>query len=278
MSESIDALARPSWRQRLWTWYLRRPGHPMKLRAERWLARGLRLRRVRLPIPGPAVLDLPVGEHLTTAVARGGCYERTTLDLILGLCRTANCFLDVGAQFGQFTLAVSGVLPPGGRVVAVEPNPQNYLGLCRNLELNRRTNVYPVLAAAGDRTGLLRLVPETTGNTGKTMTRPDIQAGSLIVTSYRLPELLRQLDVPAVDVMKVDVEGFESAVFRGILGSDYPPPRHVVFEFIPAAFADAHEAVRVLQEAGYTIRQVNGDPFVPGGKPLEDNLWATREP
>jgi FkbM family methyltransferase len=277
VSESIDRTidSRPSWRQQLWVWYLRRPGHWAKLRVERWLATALRLRRVRLPIPGPAVLDLPMGEHLTTAIARGGCYEKTSLELVLSLCRTADCFVDVGAQFGQYTLAVSAVLPPQGRVVAVEPNPVNYLGLCRNLELNARSNVLPVLAAAGEQNGLLRLEPAPAGNTGKTTTRPDVRCGSMIVPSYRLSDLLRQLNIDYVDVVKMDVEGFEPAVLRGLLDSSLPPPRHIIFEFIPQVFPSGLEAMRLLDDAGYRIRQVSGEQFITGKKPLDDNLWAT---
>ena len=275
MSESVDLqFAAPSWRQRLWVWYLRQAPHPMKVRFERWLATGLRLRRVRLPIPGPALLDLPVGEHLTYAVAKLGCYEKETLSRVLELCKTANCFLDVGGQFGQYTLAVSGTLPPGGRVVTVEPNPQNYLEICRNLARNARTNVYAVLAAAGEQEGFLRLIPNTAGNTGSTQTKPDIQAGEMIVPAVPLGELLRRLGVTKVDVMKIDVEGFEPAVLRGLFTAGTPKPRHIVFEYYPEGFNTSDVTVSILWGEGYRIRQVNGEPFKPGEKPIDDNLWA----
>lgn len=278
MSATVDLLsAHQSWRHRLWVWYLRQAPHPMKVRLERWLARGLRLRRIQLPIPGPAVLDLPVGEHLTYAVAKLGCYEKQTLTRILDLCRTADCFLDVGGQFGQFTLAVSGVLPPSGRVVTVEPNPQNYLELCRNLTLNRRTNVFPVLAAAGDQDGFLRLMPNTDGNTGETQTQPDVQPGAMVVPAIPLAELLRRLDVPHVDVMKMDVEGFEPTVLRGLFRPGSPKPRHIFFEYLPEGFESCCETVALLRQEGYTIRQVTGEQFTDGVKPVDDNLWACLE-
>lgn len=279
MPASPDRLtARQSWRHRLWVWYLRQAPHPMKVRLERWLARGLRLRRIQLPIPGPAVLDLPVGEHLTYAVAKLGCYEQQTVTRILDLCRTADCFLDVGGQFGQFTLAVSGVLPPNGRVVTVEPNPQNYLELCRNLALNRRTNVFPVLAAAGEVDGFLRLVPNAAGNTGSTHTQQDVQPGAMVVPAIPLAELLRRLNVPQVDVMKIDVEGFEPTVLRGLFRPGTPKPRHIFFEYFPKGFDSCAETVALLRGAGYSIRQVTGEPFADGMKPADDNLWASLEP
>lgn len=264
------------WRQRLWTWYVRQPAHPMKLRLERWLARGLGLRRVRLGIPGPAVLDLPIGEHLTNAVAHLGCYERATLERVMELCATAQCFLDVGGQFGQFTMAASAVLPTGGRVITVEPNPQNYLELCRNLTLNNRTNVYPILAAATDVEGFLRLVPQTVGNTGSTYTRSDIRAGEMIVPALPLAELLRRLAVDRVDVMKMDIEGAELAALRGLFSGGIRP-RHIFFEHLPETFANCDETLALLTSEGYGFRQVDGQPFDPIRKPLDDNLWAELE-
>jgi FkbM family methyltransferase len=247
----------------------------MKVRLEAWLARGLRLRRAQLPIPGPAVLDLPVREHLAIAIARDGCYECATLERIVDLCRGASSFLDIGAQFGQFTLAVSAVLSSHGRVVAVEPNPQNYLELCANLALNGRTNVYPVLAAAAQRDSLLRLVPQTRGNTGETTTRSDLRSGEMIVPALSLTEILRHLEVTCVDVMKLDVEGFESEVLRGLFQGGGPKPRHVFFEYLPERFDTCEETVTLIHSAGYSIRQVNGAPFKPQDQPVDDNLWAS---
>jgi FkbM family methyltransferase len=269
-------ISRPrlSWRHKLWVWYIRQPNHKMKLRVERWLASLLRLRRIVLPIPGPALLDLPVGEHLTYAVARDGCYEGITLNKVLELCRTAECFLDVGGQFGQYTLAVSAVLPAGSRVVTVEPNPQNYIELCRNLSLNQRTNVYPILAAGSDHEGFLRLVPNTTGNTGATLTHPDIHPGAMIVPAFPLGELLRRLNVSKVDVLKIDVEGFEPMILRGLFQPGTPKPRHIFFEYLPAVFDTCDETVALLQKEGYSIRQVDGEPFQNRQKTADDNLWA----
>lgn len=247
----------------------------MKKRVERWLARGLLLRRAQLPIPGPAILDLPMGEHLTNAVAALGCYERATLVPILELCRGASCFVDVGAQFGQFTLAVSAVLAPHGKVVAIEPNPQNYLELCRNLSLNKRTNVYPVLAAVAEHDSFLRLVPENRGNTGATSTELELRGGQMTVPALPLAEILRRLNIASVDVMKLDVEGFEPQALRGLFGSDRLKPKCIFFEYLPATFTSGDETVSLLRQNGYSVRQVSGEPFHDSQKPLDDNLWAS---
>jgi FkbM family methyltransferase len=189
------------------------------------------------------------------------------LERILELCRGASSFVDVGAEFGQFTLAVSASLAPHGRVVAVEPNPQNYL--------DGRTNVYPILAAAAECDRFLRLLPETRGNAGSTTTQYDIRRGEMILPALPLAEMLVRLNVEAIDVMKVDVEGFEPHVLRGLFDRRGPFPRNIFFEYLPQSFTTCDETVSLIRAAGYSIRQVNGEPFEPPMKPLENNLWAS---
>jgi len=247
----------------------------MKVRFERWLGQLLRLRRVRLPIPGPAMMDLPVGELVTTAIAKFGCYEKETVNRVLELVKTSQYFLDVGGHFGQYTVAVAAALGPGGRVVTVEPNPQNYLELIRNIQLNGSTNVYAVLAAASGTEGLLALDSGAGGNSGSSCTSEGVVGGGTIVPAFRLADLLRRLGIPRVDVVKLDIEGFEPEALDGLLMESLSLPRHIIFEYLPQFFPTGHEVVERLRKKGYTLWQVTGATFDPSRAPVNDNVWAT---
>jgi FkbM family methyltransferase len=249
----------------------------MKIRLERYLAKGLGLKRVQASIPGPAVLDLPVLDVLTFNVIRHGCYEPLTLQLILTLVQSAGVFVDVGAHFGQFALAASAVIAPGGKVVAIEPNPGNYLELVRNVRLNGRGNVFPVLAAASGATGLIGFDdPGIPGNTCIAAVTNEIRVGEMTVSAFRLADILRILGLPGADVVKIDAEGHDSAVLDGLLGSDMPPPPHIIFEYLPRIFPQAAATVvPKLRERGYHLRDVTGKTFDPALTPPEYNVWAS---
>ena len=96
----------------------------------------------------------------------------------------------------------------------------------------------------------------------------------MIVPAIPLAELLKRLNVISVDVMKIDIEGFEPEVLRSFFSSGFPKPKHIFFEYFPFGFPTCDETVSVIRSAGYSIQQVNGKPFEPPKKPLDDNLWA----
>jgi FkbM family methyltransferase len=244
----------------------------MKVRFERWLVKFLGLKRVQLEVPGPAVMDLPVGELLTTAIARFGCYEKETVHRVLELLRVNKYFLDVGGHFGQYTVAAAAALMPGGYVVTVEPSPQNYLELLGNIRLNRNRNVYPVLAAAAGSDGLLALEPGE--NSSSSRTTETVVGGVTLVPAIRLVDLVRRLGIPRIDVVKMDVEGSEPKTLDGLLADGLPLPRHIIFEYVPHRFPSGREVAARLQRIGYTLRQVTGAPFHADQKPVNDNVWA----
>ena len=63
------------------------------------------------------------------------------------ICR-GGVFLDVGAHVGKYTVMVSKIVGSTGLVVAVEPHPENFRVLKRNIKLNNLKNVVAYNLAA----------------------------------------------------------------------------------------------------------------------------------
>src|SRR3989339_719198 len=74
--------------------------------------------------------------------------------------------IDVGAHIGGHTIYFAEKTGPSGKVVAVEPGPENYKNLLENIELNGFKNIIPVEAALSDHNGSenLYLSPWSTGH------------------------------------------------------------------------------------------------------------------
>ena len=79
-----------------------------------------------------------------------GGYETREIDLLCSFVKPGDCVLDVGANIGLYSLALSRAVGPSGRVIAVEPDPDNLALLRRNLQANGCTNVTVVEEALGD--------------------------------------------------------------------------------------------------------------------------------
>jgi len=123
-------------------------------------------------------------------------------------------FVDVGANAGLFSLGILNFLP-GGILIAVEPQA----GLCRRLRDNLtrlnsneqgRPDIHIFETAIGGNADELTLwVPD---QLGQASARKIEGADPIKVPARPLLEVLREAKVDRLDVMKVDVEGFEDEV------------------------------------------------------------------
>ncbi|HQX82368.1 MAG TPA: FkbM family methyltransferase [Vicinamibacterales bacterium] len=119
--------------------------------------------------------------------------------------------LDLGANCGFATLLFATRFP-GARIAAVEPHPANVLALRRNLELNRvLATIIPGAAASED--GPCQLVVSTSLN--HTLMSPGYEGDSRTITvdGWSVPTLMTRLGWDRIDLLKIDIEGYERTLF-----------------------------------------------------------------
>lgn len=179
-----------------------------------------------------------------------GEYFESEVNVFRRFMTPGDVAVDVGANIGAHTLALARLAGDRGFVYAVEPQRLVFQTLCANIALNSLNNVHCLNAAAGDAPGWLRLTdpdPEAPNNFGGAQVAQ--LAGAPLappVASITLDDLL---DLPAVKLVKIDVEGMEAAVLRGARRTlDRCKP----LLYVENAFPDkSPELVAVLQDAGY---------------------------
>jgi FkbM family methyltransferase len=146
-----------------------------------------------------------------------GCFGYEIAATIRALLPPRGCFLDVGAHAGYFTLLAAHRVGPSGQVFAVEPNPAMFERLERVVRANGLTTCRPEAVALTDRAGSLSLyVPPDAENRPHNVTAiPQAGWREVTVPAKRLDECLAEWGPPAIDVMKMDVEGYEPKVLAG---------------------------------------------------------------
>jgi FkbM family methyltransferase len=117
------------------------------------------------------------------------------------------CAVDVGANIGVFSL-YQVMVNHAERVIAFEPSPEVFSRLAKNIEVNGIKNVRAVNAAVGDEPGTLSFAESRMSANGRVS-----ETGTLKVPCVRLDDELR--DVPSIDILKIDTEGYETHVLRG---------------------------------------------------------------
>lgn len=143
-------------------------------------------------------------------------------------------FVDVGANFGVYSLVASKLVGAAGRVLAFEPARQSFAILQQNIALNGFSNVHAFQLAVTKRAGKAWLYHgwDPVGNSlGMDPLCGD--EGEEVQTAA-LDNVLEENGIDRVDVIKIDVEGAEELVLRGATRylTTYCPT--VIFEFNPA--------------------------------------------
>jgi FkbM family methyltransferase len=152
--------------------------------------------------------------------------------------------VDVGAFVGYYTLLAAREAGPNGKVYALEPDARNHAALLKNLAANGLEGpVRAMSVVAADRAGSVQFHEDKWDPTQSSVSgyRPD--GTPLTRPTCRLDEILRQEE--QVDLIKIDVEGHELAVLRGLeetIGRFRERGLKMFIECNPTALAAAGES------------------------------------
>ena len=113
--------------------------------------------------------------------------------------------LDIGANIGVTSLLIGDVCPKGA-VIAVEPGASVFEALQQNIAANDLANVTPDNCAVGDKIGTARFVEHSAWG--------HIDEAGVEVKITTLAELKKRHNLPRVDFVKIDVEGYEPHILR----------------------------------------------------------------
>lgn len=155
--------------------------------------------------------------------------------------------IDIGANIGLHTLAMALRVGSEGRIFALEPNPRLVASLQKSLRLNRFSDRVSIHAkAATDRSGPGRLF--LAGHSPESSLYPVDDAREIEIETITIDEV-----VPAgtaVDLIKIDVEGAEPVVYRGMRRIlDESPDLTIIMEWSRTHFLrSGHDPRRFLDE------------------------------
>ena len=192
---------------------------------------------------GPFHLEFPTREdHIARVIEETGkFYEADMLADARSRLFFPSCVVDVGAHVGNHTIYFAGAL--GLNTIAFEPNPTNFALLTHNIlanGLSERCRLRNV--AVGNREGRCVAVRGAANNSGSARIEASIEGEIAMVTLDR--ELA---DLPTLDLLKIDVEGWEDEVLLGVQRTlarcrpiIYVETSETTFPKVRSRLADAH--------------------------------------
>lgn len=158
-------------------------------------------------------------DHVGDKIATKGLYEKENLQLLLHLMQhlPSPVVLDVGANIGNHTLAFA---TEAAHVYAFEPIPLIFALLKQNVKQNSLSNVTLLQLALSDQndTAIINMVKN--GNFGaSSFDKRVTETEAVSVKRRRGDDLLADMGVERVDLVKIDVEAHELYVLRGLLNT-----------------------------------------------------------
>ena len=175
--------------------------------------------------------DIGITPHLVM----DGFWETWLTQCISRIIKPGDICIDIGANYGYYSLLMSTLTGKDGRTIAVEPNPYVF-GL-----LSATASVH---SSCIDVTGFTTLVvPDNFYGDASIVERKDkprLARSRVDVKTQTLDELAVQLELPRIDLVKMDVEGAEPRVFDGmneIISKN--PGLRILVEYSPYLYDDA---------------------------------------
>jgi FkbM family methyltransferase len=181
---------------------------------------------------------------------------------VLRMVHEDEVFFDIGAQYGVYSYLIGNSLGASVRVVAFEPFPRDFALLQRNTELNKSANVLCVNAALSDFDGEVSM--SSSDDAGEICPRiGEKTVGSQSVAAARGDALIAAGKVPFPNVIKLDVEGHELAVIRGMAETLGDPRCHSIYCEIHDSMLppgdDPETLIAFLRDKGFnSIKEIPG--------------------
>jgi FkbM family methyltransferase len=230
-------------------------------------------------IAQPAV---PLGWH----IAFFGAYEPELREVFKAVLPPGGVAIDVGANIGWHTLLLARLVGSAGRVIAAEANPHVRVRLTENLQLNRFDQVEVVPFAIGDADGVAqfhgpRADDPGAGNGHVVFAAEAAQRETIQVETRRLDSICPKAGIERLDLVKIDVEGFEWPVLQGGEETISRFRPHLVFEYIEEyAFRGAGTPATLdafFRKHRYRLFAIGrnwSEAVEAGHLPKAANLWA----
>ncbi len=161
--------------------------------------------------------------------------------------------VDLGSNCGMFTIPLARRLGDKGKVISVEPDKENIKILKRNIALNKLQNVIVVEKGCFSKKGEMTLYLDDLGTGGHSLLSRG-EKNKVLIPVDSLDDILKELKIDHVDLIKMDVMGVELETFEGakqILKKCHPK---IVFELLHKE--DKRKVYNFLFQYNYKIKQI----------------------
>jgi FkbM family methyltransferase len=218
-----------------------------------------------------------------------GVYENNEINSWRNKIKDSSVVLDIGGNIGIYTLTASAKAKRG-KVICFEPEQDNISLLKKSIKENNMTNITLVEKCVGDVSGSAVLGISKYNKGKHSLLQSEIGENIQNVQITTIDEEVEKLGLERVDYIKIDVEGWEAKVLKGMEKTINQFHPEILFEFAPQRIKesgmDPVEFIVDIRNKGYVFYNAeisdNKEYSIEQVKKLSDekfidtfvNLWA----
>ncbi len=183
--------------------------------------------------------DIGITPHLVM----DGFWETWLTQCLERIIKPGDICIDIGANFGYYSILMSTLTGKNGRTIAIEPNPDIFslLQATASVHSSRIETAGVALSNVSGRATLS--IPDNYYGDASIVDRQDRQhthKSKIKVKMETLDQIAQEFLLPKIDVIKMDVEGVEPLVFDGMSETIAKNPGlRIVVEYSPFLYTDA---------------------------------------
>ena len=184
----------------------------------------------------------PEDRSVFVNIMNSGYYEDHMIDFYKELLKEDSVCIDAGANIGMISMYMS--LFTKGKIYSFEPTVEVFDALQKNIEANN-LNVQAFNVALGDKNGEYDFIHASTFNGANAFfvenpDRPKFDSNTTIIKTkaIRIDDFVKEHNIDKLDVLKMDVEGFEILIVKGAEETIKRFDPDIVSEFAPHMIRD----------------------------------------
>jgi len=203
---------------------------------------------------GHRISVLPKDKGIARELAAHRIHEPLATQLIESYLKPGMNVIDIGSNIGYYALLEARLVGAHGRVIAIEPVPDNFRQLSKNIRDNGYKNILKYQVAIGDQTGTAPMHISEKSN-WHCLSPVPWKTTEILVPVTTLDALLATCRLHSVDLVRMDLEGYEVVVIRGM--------QQTLAKYSPKLLVELHPQVigtqaivgylRLLKSLGYTL-------------------------
>lgn len=202
----------------------------------------------------------PLNGFIDTHIYLYGVYEPFILDIMANKLTEGMTFVDIGTNIGEHSMYAARLVGPTGHVLSFEPIPRIFAQLRKSIHSNHYESIieaHNVALGEESRTETLHLNAKNIG--GSSLVEGTQEDESIVVTIRKGDDYL--LPLKRIDMIKIDVEGYEYEVLSGIKESLHTHHPTIILEFSGHLYLEhrnnhGEKILSLLNRLGYSLYDI----------------------